>query len=277
MFRCAIRFAIFGFVALSFAPCMKAQQITTRWMDEINWMEFRDVVPTKTKTVIVTVGTLEPHGVVNNGADNTAPVAIAKAIAADVNAMIAPHIPYGVTGSMAPYPGAMSIPEDAFRGYLRAVLEGMVKNKFKNIIIINGHGGPQTAILNSLASELSLSHNVNTLVINWWSLASDVTLEVFGEDGGHAGINETAFVQAVDPKLLHKERYTGKEMATANPAPGTWSATPFPSAITLYKEGQGWPKDFSQAKADEYFRKVVAKVRGLVQDTLKKWEMAGFN
>jgi creatinine amidohydrolase len=246
-------------------------------MDELNWMEFRQLVPAKAKTVLVTVGTLEPHGVINNGADNTAPVAIARAIADDVNALIAPHIPYGVTGSMAPYPGALHVPEEAFRGYVRAVLEGMVKNGFKNIVILNGHGGAQTAILNQLASELSLSRDVNTLVINWWALASDVTLEVFGEDGGHAGINETAFIQAVNPKLIHRELYSGKDMATANPAPGAWSATPFPSSITLYKEGQGWPKDFDQKKADEYFRKVVAKVKALVQETLRKWEAAGFH
>lgn len=269
-------------LGLAVADLAHAQQapvraLPTRSMDDLNWMEFRKLVPEKTKTVLVTVGTLEPHGVINNGADNTAPVAIARAIADDVNALIAPHIPYGVTGSMAPYPGALHVPEDAFRYYVRAVLDGMVKNGFKNIIILNGHGGNQTAILQKEAGDLALERNVNTLVINWWALASDVTLEVFGEDGGHAGINETAFIQAINPKLVHKELYTGKEMATPNPAPGAWSATPFPSSITLYKEGQGWLKDFDQRKADEYFRKVVAKVKALVEDTLRKWNAAGFN
>jgi creatinine amidohydrolase len=268
--------AVAGFLCLVSLPA-SGQKLPTRSMDDLNWMEFRQLVPAKVKTVLVTVGTLEPHGVINNGADNTAPVAIAAAIAEDAIALIAPHIPYGITGSMAPYPGALHIPEAAFRAYVRAVLEGMVKNGFRNIVILNGHGGPQTAILQQVASELALARTVNTLVINWWSVASDVTLEVFGEDGGHAGINETAFIQAINPKLVHKELYTGKEMTTPNPGPGTWSATPFPSSIGLYKEGQGWPKDFDQAKADEYFRKVVAKVRGLVQDTLRKWELAGFN
>jgi creatinine amidohydrolase len=259
------------------AGALAAQQLPSRQMDELNWMEFRQIVPAKVKTVLVTVGTLEPHGVINNGADNTAPVAIATAIAPEVNALIAPHIPYGVTGSMAPYPGALHIPEDAFRAYFRAVLEGMVKNSFRNIIVINGHGGPQTAILNQVSSEIALQHKVNTLVINWWALAGDVTLEVFGEDGGHAAINETAFVQAINPKLVKKELYKGTDMATPNPAPGAWSATPAPSSITLYKEGQGWPKDFDQAKADEYYRKVIVKVRSFVLDVLRKWEMAGFN
>jgi creatinine amidohydrolase len=272
------RFLLLLLLAAAAASAQKtpAAKPSSRLMDDLNWMEFRELVPAKIKTVVVTVGTLEPHGVINNGADNTAPVAIANAVAPDANALIAPHVPYGITGSMAPYPGALHVPEDAFRAYFRAVLRGMVKNGFRNIIVINGHGGGQTAVLSQLTQELSLESEVNTLVINWWSLAGDVTLEVFGEDGGHAGINETAFIQAIRPELVQRGRFTGKDLATPNPAPGAWSATPFPSSITLYKEGQGWPKDFDQKKAEEYHSRVIAKVRALVLDVLQKWEKAGF-
>lgn len=250
----------------------------TRLMDELNWMEFAELVPARHRTVILTVGTLEPHGVINNGADNTAPVAIAHGIAADarINALIAPHLPYGVTGSMAPYPGALHIPDDAYRPFVRAVLEGLAKNDFRDIVIINGHGGGQTAILQAVAHDVALERDVNTLVVNWWSLASDITLRVFGEDGGHAGINETAFVQAVRPELVLRDRYTGQDMATPLPAPGAWSAVPFPSTITLYQPGQGWPKDFDQAQAEEYHRAVVERVADLVADTIDKWRRAGF-
>jgi creatinine amidohydrolase len=250
----------------------------TRLMDDLNWMEFAEWVPDRVRTVILTVGTLEPHGVINNGADNTAPVALAREIAGDpaIDAFIAPHIPYGVTGSMAPYPGALHIPGPVFRDYVQAVLDGLAGNRFRDIVILNGHGGAQTAILQEVARTVALDRNVNTLVVNWWSLAGDVTLRVFGEDGGHAGINETAFIQAIDPSLVQRERYTGPEMATANPAPGAWSAVPFPTTITLYQEGEGWPRDFDQARADRYYGEVVERVRGLVAGTLSKWQQAGF-
>lgn len=248
----------------------------TREMNDLNWMEFKKLVPARVDTVLVTVGTMEPHGVINNGADNTAPVAIARALAEELNALVAPHIAYGATGAMAPYPGALHVPEEVFRHYVRAVLDGMAKNGFRRIIVLNGHGGPQTAVLESLARDVAFDHGVQTMVVNWWALCSDVTQEQFGEDGGHAGINETAFIQAINPKLVHKEMYSGKEMATANPAPGAWSATPFPSTITLYKPGQGYPRDFDQKKADEYYKKVVNKVGALIKDTIKKWNLAGF-
>lgn len=247
--------------------------VLTREMERINWMDFRDVVPSKINTVLLPTGTLEPHGVINNGADNTAPFAMAKSIAKRTNAMIAPTLSYGITGSMADYPGAFQISEAAYRPFIKQILEGLAKNGFKNIIILNGHGGGQTAVLQSVAAEVAAEKKVRTLVVNWWSFASDVTKEVFGEDGGHAGWNETAYVQAVDPTLVHPEKYKA-DMATVYPAAGTWSAVPFPSSIGLYQKGQGYPK-FDQKKADEYFRKVNDKVAVLINDVVRKWDMAG--
>ena len=253
-----------------------AQEPGTRRMDELNWMEFRELVPGKVKTVLLTTGTLEPHGVIANGADNLAPVEIAKAIAPAVNALIAPHIPYGVTGAMAPYPGATHIPEEVYAAYVRAVLEGLARNGFRNIVIINGHGGPQGPLLEKVARDFSIERGVNTLVINWWSACAGVTQEVFGNPGGHAGENETAFIQAINPRLVKRELYE-QLTVTPNAPPGAWSATPFPSSITTYKPSVGAPTDFSQAKAERYFREVNACVAALVKDTVGKWEKAGFD
>ncbi len=247
--------------------------LPTRDLSDINWMDFRAVVPSKCDTVLLPTGTLEPHGVINNGADITAPVAMARDIAGKVDAMIAPVIPYGVTGSMDAFPGSFSISEEAYRAYVSDVIRGLAKVGFKNIVILNGHGGPQTAILNDVAQQVGREAKVRTLLINWWSYASDVTLEVFGEDGGHAGRNETAYIQAVDKALVHPEKYEA-DLATPNPAPGTYSAYPAPSSIGLYKPGQGFPK-FDQAEADEYFRKVNTKVADLIVEIRRKWDKAG--
>ena len=250
-----------------------ADLVSTREMERINWMEFRDVVPSKINTVLLPTGTIEPHGVVNNGADITAPVGIARAIAKQVNALIAPAVPYGITGGMEAFPGAFQISEEAYRPYIKQVMEGLAKNGFRNLIVINGHGGPQTAVLQAVAAEVSRDKKIRILVFNWWTYCSDVTKEVFGEDGGHAGWNETAFVQAIDRTLVHPEKYK-EEMVTANPAPGTWAAYPSPSSIGLYQPGQGYPK-FDQKKADEYFAKVIDKVTTLVKDIVRKWDLAG--
>jgi creatinine amidohydrolase len=63
-------------------------------------------------------------------------------------------------------------------------------------------------------------------------------------------------------------------MATAIPAPNTWSAYPFPSSILLYKDGEGYPK-FDMAAAKIYFEKVNDKIARLVEATIRKWDAAG--
>jgi len=256
---------------LLFASLLGAQ--TSRELNDLNWMEFRDLVPAKISTVLVPTGTMEAHGAINNGADSVAPLALARAMAPRVNALIAPVVPYGVTGSLDAYAGGFTISESAYRAYMADVLAGLARNGFRNIIIVNGHGGPQTAILNDLAESTGRVHRIRTLVVNWWAYCSDVTLKVFGEDGGHAGWNETAFIQAIDRKLVHPELYKDA-LATPRPPAGSWSAYPFPSPIILYQPGQGYVK-FDQAKADEYFKAVVEKMTALVQDTIAKWDQAG--
>ena len=246
---------------------------STRELERINWLEFAEWVPAQITTVLLPLGTLEPHGVAANGTDILAPLALARAIAPRVNAMVAPAVPYGFTGILDAYPGSFTIPEDAYRAYVRAVLVGLAGNKFRNIILLNGHGGGQTAILSGLAQEVGREQGTRILVVNWWSYCSDVTREVFGEDGGHAGNNETAYVMAIDPALVQQERYK-PDMATALPAPNTWSAYPFPSSIMLYQAGQGYPK-FDAAKAKKYFDKVNDKIARLVEETIAKWDMAG--
>jgi creatinine amidohydrolase len=246
---------------------------STREMERITWQEFAEHVPSRIATVLLPLGTLEAHGAIANGTDIIAPLAIARAIAERVNAMIAPVVPYGFTGVLDAYPGSFTIPEDTYRAYVRAVLVGLAQNRFRNVVMLNGHGGGQTAILNALGQEVGRETGTRILTVNWWSYCADVCQEVFGEDGGHAGNTETAFMLAIDPALVQQQRYTGPEMATAIPAPNTWSAYPFPSSILLYKEGQGHPI-FDRDKAREFFDKVNDKMARLIEDTVRKWDLA---
>src|SRR5205823_13255202 len=98
---------------------------STRDMERISWIEFREWVPAKIQMVLLPLGTLVPHGVAPDGTDMLAPVAIAREIAPRVNAMVPPVIPYGFSGSLDAYPGSFMIPEDAYRGYVCAVVAGL--------------------------------------------------------------------------------------------------------------------------------------------------------
>jgi creatinine amidohydrolase len=74
------RLTLFFLAALALSA-----QPSTRSLNEINWMEFQEWIPSKIQTILIPTGTMEAHGVINNGADNTAPEAIVKAIAGPLN------------------------------------------------------------------------------------------------------------------------------------------------------------------------------------------------
>jgi len=245
---------------------------TTREMNLLCWQEFGELVPQKIRTVLLPMGSLEPHGVIPNGTDNLAPEAMSRDIAGRVDALIAPTLNYGMTESMRAYPGTVSLSSEAYNLVTEDILRNLAERGFKNIIILNGHGG-NTAVLNSVATRTASREKVRILVVNWWTLADDITKSVFKQNGGHAGNNETAYIQAVVPGHIHPERYT-PEMASPNAPAGAYLAVPVTSSIGLYEKGQGYPT-FDPAQAREYFRKVNDRVAELILDTVAKWDRAG--
>lgn len=257
---------------VSVPAAAQAKAPTTREMALLCWQEFGELVPAKIATVLVPFGSLEPHGVIPNGTDSLAPAAMARDIAARVDALIAPVLNYGMTDAMKAYPGAVSIPAEAYGPFAEAVLDNLAANGFRNLIVLNGHGGNTTA-LNAAATRVANARRVRVLVVNWWTLADDITRSVFKQNGGHAGNNETAYIQAFLPEHIHPERYK-PEMAAPIPPAGAYTAVPVPSTILLYEKGQGYPT-FDAAQAKDYFRKVNDRVAELVLDTIAKWDLAG--
>ncbi len=246
-------------------------QERNRLLNELNWLQLQGVVPDSIQTVVLPAGTLEPHGVVNNGADNTVPVALAAHLATLLNALIAPVVPYGVTTTLDEYPGTFAISPATFEEYVYEVMKGLAHNGFRNIIVINGHG-PNGPPLRAAAERVWRETDARLLVAEWWTMTADITEALYGTQGGHAGNNETAAVLAVRPDLVHENLYTGADMTT--PRGNGWTAYPFPSSILLYQEGQGYP-DFDRQKAERFFALVVERLETVINDVIEKWERAG--
>ncbi len=270
--KLAVTLVFAGFVHGGAANAQTMTTPTTREMNYLCWQEFGELVPEAINTVLVPLGSLEPHGVIPNGTDNLAPESMARDIAERTNSLIAPTLNYGITPAMEAYPGAVSISPDAYRAFVSDMLGSLADNHFRNIILLNGHGG-NTETLQSLITEISSENRVRVLLVNWWSLTSDIAREIFGDIGGHAASNETAYIQASYPEHIHSERYSeGMTMAT-DPA---WSAAPVPYTISLYVEGEGYPT-FDQGQADLFFERVNARVAELINDVIARWDRAGVN
>lgn len=241
-----------------------------RHLARMNWMDVSRVVPADIDTVILPVGTIEAHGSSCLGTDVFIPENLSEGIADRINALIAPTVNYGVTRSLYRYAGGSSISPDLFGAYVGEVLDSMSDTGFHNVILMNGHGGNNTA-LKEAAHDFHRRSGGNIAVIHWWHLCAQMTEQFFGHTGGHAGTDETAMVQAIDEALAGEASYD-KEQAYYY-APGA-DVYPVPGTILLYKEGEGYP-EYDRAKALEYRQKVIDKVGEFVEKVLDRWRQLG--
>jgi creatinine amidohydrolase len=234
---------------------------------DMNWMEFKELVPEKIDTVILPVGTIEAHGVTNLGTDVSIPVFIAEKIAEDLNAIIAPPVYYGITRTLYSYPGSLTVSSPVFESYLTEIMLSLADKGLVRIVVINGHGGHIDELKNA-AMKVHREKKAKVAVIHWWILCEELTRKFFGETGGHAGLDENAAVLAIDKDLVKKRRYK-REMVHLQKS-GIYSL-PCPGSILIYKAGEGYPQ-FDVKKARTYMDKVAGKIKDDVLEIFVKWE-----
>lgn len=239
-------------------------------LEDMNWMEFGELVPKKIKTVLLPVGTIEAHGVANLGTDVSIPVFICEKIADELKAIIAPPVYYGVTRSLYAYPGSLTVSSSTFESYVGELMLSLAEKGFSRILVINGHGGHFSELKNA-AFRVHREKKAKVAVIHWWIMCEELTKEFFGQAGGHAGLDENAAVLAVDPKLVKKAKYT-KDMVFL--MKNGMHCLPAPGPILIYKKNEGLP-EFNQKKAKSYMKKVVKKVKDDILDLFNRWDRLG--
>ena len=157
-------------------------------LDELTYVEVAELVRAGADTAVLPVGTVEPHGPhLPLGTDTLIAEAIAELVAAKLNALLLPALPYGVTGSLHGYPGSVRVEPEAPEKLAYSVLESMALSGFKYALIVNGHGG-NTPSLEAAARRAWYERRLATMVVDWWVLARErgVTQRVLGKEGGHA-------------------------------------------------------------------------------------------
>ena len=143
-----------------------AQKAQTQEQVEIEMMTYPEIYSAihnqgKTTVLIYNGGTEQrgPHAVL--GGHTFMARAIAPMIARKLgNALVAPVLPFSINpaGGVDPkMPGSVALAPELFQKVNQAVVDSMVKNGFKNIVLMGDHGGGQDE-LNKLAEILDAKY-----------------------------------------------------------------------------------------------------------------------
>jgi creatinine amidohydrolase len=233
----------------------------------MNWRDFGKIVPTKTDTVFLPVGTIEAHGIIPLGTDIFIPEYLCDELAPRFNGIIAPAVNYGVTRTLIAYPGSHTVTSATFEAYLTEILVGFGRNGFRKAVVLNGHGGHINELKNAARAAYDET-DLFSLVLHWWFMAPEAVKDVYGAEGGHAAAEETAGILAVDPGLVRTE-YLNKTGAYVR-GPGV-SPYPVPASILVESAESPLP-DPDVAKAKKYMNRIVEKCGEAIEKVFEGWE-----
>jgi creatinine amidohydrolase len=157
-------------------------------------------------TVIVPVGSTEQHG--PHGpllTDVLVPTEVARRIAPDVDALVAPSINYALSYPHVGFTGLVHIRIPTFMSLIEDVCVSLAAVGFRRIVFLNGHYDNTYAIAYACATAAErLPAGVRAFPVNYWDgMNPDEAAEFFGPTSGlHANRGEISAVLAINPALV---------------------------------------------------------------------------
>jgi creatinine amidohydrolase/Fe(II)-dependent formamide hydrolase-like protein len=219
------------------------------WLEELTWMEIRDMVAGGTTTIIIPTGGIEENGpYLATGKHNVILEGTCPAIAKNLgNALCAPIVKFVPEGNIEPptgamrYPGSISLSAATYEALLTDIASSLRQSGFTDIVMIGDSGGNQrgmanvaTALNKKWAGTDTQIHFVREFYDPGWVETEQFTEHTLGvkengNDGYHDDIWVTTMMMVTNPDLVRFEQRVEAGLASINGV----AITPLADAVKL--------------------------------------------
>lgn len=162
------------------------------------------------ETVIVPVGATEQHGPhCPLATDTLIPREIARRVAPEVGALVAPPLDYTLSYPHVGFKGLVHLRIPTFMAVIEDLCAAFAHVGFRRIVFLNGHYDNTYAIAYACANAAErLPAGTRAFPLNYWDgMPPEVASKYMSmEKGLHANAAETSAVMAIDPGLVDMER-----------------------------------------------------------------------
>ncbi len=167
----------------------------------MTWVEVKDAIQQGKTTALIYNGGTEQRGPQNvNGGHTLMGRATVKAIAEKLgNAIAAPVMPFSVNQANASLPGTIGLTGPLFEELNEQVAEQLIKDGFKNIVLMGDHGGGQKELAEA-AKKLDAKYSPQGIRVVYCDEVYRKAQDDFDRwlkdhgypSGGHASMADTA-------------------------------------------------------------------------------------
>jgi creatinine amidohydrolase len=234
------------------------------------------------QTVIVPTGSVEQHG--PHGpllTDVLIPQEVARRIAPQVGAVVAPPINYALSYPHVGFTGVVHLRIPTFIALIEDLCASLAAIGFRRVVFLNGHYDNTYALAYACAGAAErMPAGVRAFPINYWDgMSTEEATEFFGPSTGlHANRGETSAVIAIDPALVDMEA-ANAEMppfppVTSQAAVHTAFFFSTPGSVHRATQSGTWgdARDASAEFGERYLAVVTAATIRLLDDIERTFE-----
>jgi len=176
---------------------------------KMTWPEVEALLK-ETDIALVPIGSTEQHGPALP-VDNDAYIAteltlqLAEKIWSKQKVVVAPTITFGFSPHHMDFKGTITLSESTLANVIIDVCTSLEHHGFKKIILVNGHGGNETALSNALHAMIGVV-DAKIFVVSWWALGAQKIREVATPPVYHACDMETSLAWHLGQRVLDDKR-----------------------------------------------------------------------
>jgi creatinine amidohydrolase len=153
-------------------------------ISEMNWMMVEEYLRRDDRAVLP-LGCTEQHAYLSLSTDSILAERLAAEASEPSGVLAFPVLAYGITPYFRAFPGTITLRMETYMSVVGDILDAMVEQGFKRVLIVNGHGG-NTPALGFIGEWIADHLGMRVKFHNWWNAP-----KVWAQ------------VQAIDPVASH--------------------------------------------------------------------------
>jgi creatinine amidohydrolase len=132
------------------------------------------------KVIVLPIAAIEQHGphlCVSTDTDIVTAVATAVEALLPDDVLLCPTLPFGSSHHHLSFGGTLSVSINTYTQLIVELVESMLQNGFRRIVLLNGHGGNITPVKQALAvlgNKYDSSISPNIALVTYWETAGNV-------------------------------------------------------------------------------------------------------